>query len=175
MRRIRSSGRHDNKGKAMIHDDPRKLTDRQLRSALETLNSSELRSIEIRVRDLFSEGIALAERRAPGHLADRLIALGDLYPMLVSDIPAHMTGGKDLLDLAAEDDDSSIANIVVIWKKVREDFRAQLRHYFSRIAAGEKGNFQRCRRHARIVHLASRLRFLFRAARQDTQACAQLT
>lgn len=152
-----------------IATDLGKVTLDEWRAALESLSNRELSKLERRVSSLFVELATLMEWREPGGLANRLVALGDVYPPLTYDIPAYMTGGRDLLDIAARDGDSTMHNIIcVLWPKVREEFRAQLSLYFSRLAASENGAVAprkgRSRR-GRVMRLARGLRYLFRTRR----------
>lgn len=138
------------------------VTNREWREILRTLDGASFANIEARANALVLDGLQVAESRAPGQMADTLIALGDLHTDLFMGVPAHMIGGKDLLDLAAEHGNSSLYTIQdVIWPKYRRHFREHLGNYFSRVAAGERGVLQRPRREVRVVHLAGLLRLLF--------------
>ncbi|WPO42529.1 hypothetical protein [Tardiphaga sp. 42S5] len=152
----------DDAGSDMIFEELRTVTNRQWRELLRTLDGASFAKIEARANALILDGLRVAESRAPGQMADRLIALGDLHTDLFMGVPAHMIGGKDLLDLAAEHGNSSLYTIQgVIWPKYRQHFRWHLGNYFSRVAAGETGMLQRLRREVRVVHLAGLLRLLF--------------
>lgn len=149
-------------GSLMMFEELGGITNQQWREMLRTLDDTAFTQVETRATALILDGIQAAERRAPGYMADRLIALGDRSTHLFADIPAHMIGGKDLLDLAADHGNSSLYTIQeVIWPKFRERFRWYLGNYFSRVAAGERGVLPKVRREVRVVHLAAILRFLF--------------
>jgi hypothetical protein len=166
-------------GTPTMHNGLEKLTIREWESALGTLHGIEFDKIEKRVWDtvarLASEALSLIEQREPGYMADRIVSLGDLYPLRVRDVPPYMTGGKDLLDIAAEDGNSSLRHIIaVVWPRVRQSFRDQLRLYFSRLAVGGgHSGLVECRhrsRHERERDLATCLRYLCRPDRNGVPA-----
>ena len=130
------------------------------RTDLETLTNGQLSALEARVARLVAEAVVLAEQCAPGRIADRLIEQIDERPLrAIKGIPAHMTGGKDIRDLSSQAGGHSNQHVIDLWPRVREQFRAHLRLYFARLAAGEKGRFARHRRRVRVVNLAQVLWF----------------
>ena len=147
-------------------------TAQALRHELQKSSSNELAEFEVRLDSQIADAITLAEKRAPGYLAARLIAQIDERPLLACGIPAYMIGGQDVFMDRKASLPSAIDHMeAAVWPVIRSETAKHLKLYFSRVAAGERPAIPRSPGHAaRAAQIVQEIWFLFRLRSQNALA-----